>query len=372
MRVLLLETVTGYPVVDLEVISWSNDRGILAADKFDVEVPYYTPRSHTMDLRSLLVRDKHSIALIDEDVEGDPIVEAAGPIATVTAKESEGGAVYAVDCQGIQRLLDLRHVRTHPGWPLLTPENLPTGSYDQSFQNLEYGTIMKKVVQESEKFLGGGLPINYEDDRAGTHDRTSYAAIDGKTVLEVLDQLAELADGVEYDFQPVINSMDQVSYNFVTGTDASPIITGSVARLWNLGGVNPDIKGYEREMDPTPIITDSVFAGGKDEDSVLLARGQYHDPILEGWPRAEVWDRSHSSVSVQTTLQSWADSALGSVPDNISFKVKASAARGMRHGHIVRVASEGHWDMPDGLHEYRILSMSRNSGDPDWIDIKLV
>ena len=80
MRALLFETVSGKPVVDLERTAWSYDTGILAPDKLDVTVPAYTKRSRSMDLRSLLVRDKHSVALIDESVQGSRVVVAAGPI----------------------------------------------------------------------------------------------------------------------------------------------------------------------------------------------------------------------------------------------------------------------------------------------------
>src|SRR5690606_27544963 len=122
----------------------------------------------------LLVKDKHSVALVDESVQGSRKVVAAGPIVQPTPEEdTDGNHSYKVDCRGIERLLEFRHVRLFPGWPLLSAGK-PVTTYDQAFEDLSYGTIMKRLVSESEEWPGGDLPIIYEDDRAGVHERTAY------------------------------------------------------------------------------------------------------------------------------------------------------------------------------------------------------
>ncbi|MBU3995006.1 MAG: hypothetical protein KKF42_04405 [Actinobacteria bacterium] len=373
MRALLFETVTGNPVMDLQRTDWAYDTGILATDNHSLSVPAYTEWALSLDLRSLLVSGKHSVALVNESVEGSREVAAAGPIVTaVPSEDPKGNHIYIVSCRGVERLLEWRHVRLYPGWPLLGDDKKPTGTYDQTFQNLSYGTIMKRLVAESEKFPGGALPIVYEADRVGIHERLDYAAVDGKQVLEALDQLADLADGVEYDFRPVIDEYDRITYQFLTGTDAERIIHGDVERVWNLGGVQPDIRGYERVPNPSPYVTDSVFAGGKKDDTVMLARGQEHTLFSDGFPRIELWDTSHSTVSEQATLQSWADGALGDIPDKIKFDVKSQLAHGIRHGDLGELAVQGHWDLPNGEYPVRVLSVARKSSDPDWVQINLV
>lgn len=373
MRALLFETRTGNPVIDLETTEWSYDTGILAPDVLSVTVPAYTERSQSLDLRDLLVKDKHAVALIDESVEGVKTVVAAGPIVTPSPQEDPGGKhAYVVKCRGWERLLEWRQVRLYPGWPLIGGDRKPTGTYDQTLEGLSYGTIMKRLIQESEKWVGGDLPVVYEADRAGVHERSLYEAVDGKQVLEALDQLADLSDGVEYDFLTVCDEFDRISVHFLTGTDTGRVIAGPVERVWNLGGANPDIRGYERIPDPAPIVTDSVFTGGKDGDAVLLARAQDHAPIDDGFPRAELWDSSHSHVTVQATLQSWADGALGGVPDQINFDVRAKQAHGVRHGDRGLLCAQGHWDLPDWDYPVRVLSVGRKSSDPDWVQIKLV
>lgn len=372
MRVLLFETRSGNPVMDLKVSEWSYDTGILASDKLDVTVPAYTRWARSLDLRSLLVKDKHSVALVDESVQGARRVVAAGPIVQPSPQEDpDGNNAYKVSCRGVERLLESRHVRLFPGWPLLA-SGKPVTTYDQAFEDLSYGTIMKRLVSESEKWPGGDLPIVYEDDRTGVHERTQYSAVDGKPVLEALDQLADLADGVEYDFQPVIDELDRITYRLVTGTDSERIVTGNPAPVWNLGGKQPDIRGYSRDPDASPYYTDAVFAGGKDDDRVLLATASDHTLIDDGYPRAELWDSSHSTVSRQATLQSWADGSLGGLPDRISFDVRAKHAYGVRHGDMGELAAKGHWDLPDGVYPVRVLSVGRTSSDPDWVQINLI
>lgn len=380
MRALLFETVTGKPVMDLQRSAWSYDTGILALDKLEIDVPAYTSWARSLDLQRLLVKDKYSIALIDESVEGARYVAAAGPIVSPKPEEDpDGRHIYKIGCRGIERLLELRHVRLFPGWPLIGGDGKPTGAYDQTFENVSYGTIMKRLISESEKWPGGALPIIYEADRVGVHGRTSYEAVDGKPVLEAVDQLADLSDGVEYDFQPIIDEYDNIAYRLVTGTDVERIIYGDVERVWNLGGDQPDIRGYNRNPSEDPVFTDSVFHGGKggesdgaNGDRVMLARAQDHSPIDDGYPRAELWDSSHSSVSVQATLQSWAEGSLGGVPDKISFEVRDTLAHGVRHGDFIELASQGHWDLPNGEFPMRVLSVGRSSSNPDWVQISLV
>lgn len=374
MRALLYETMTGNPVMDLQVTDWSYDTGICAPDVLEVTVPAYNRWAQSLNLKELLVADKRSIALIDESVEGERVVPAAGVLSAPAPNESNDGKhTYKVRCRGIDaKTLDRRRVRLFPGWPLLNSSGLPTGLYDPTFANLSYGTIMKRLITESMKFPGGALPIMFEADRPGVHERSEYKAIDGKSVIDVINQLADLSDGVEYDFETRIDEYDRITHLFKTGTDADRIIAGGVERVWNLGGPRPDASGYEREPFDGPFVSDAIFSGGKDGDKVMLAKAEDHSKIALGFPRAEVWDNSHSSVSVQATLQSWADGALGGGRDKISVNVKAELAHNIRHGDRALLSVQGHWDMPDGDYPVRVLSAARKAADPDWVSVSLI
>lgn len=371
MRALLFESRTGAPVIDLEVTDWSCDSGILAPDKLSVTVPAYTPRASTMDLKDLLTPFKHSVALVDESVDGVRVVRAAGPIiAPPTAADDDGNNAYKVTCYGPERFFEYRHVRKYPGWPLIGGDGKPTGTYDMNLTGLEYGTIMKRLVAESMLWPGGDLPLVFEADRAGSRERT-YEAVDGKPVLDALDDIADNEAGVEYAFIPEIDDLDNISWRFVTGTDAGQIISAG-DYLWNIGGPLPDVRGFQRTPELTGLATETVFTGGKSNDQVLMARATSTALVDDGWPRVERWDSSHSTVSELSTLQGWANAGLGGVVDRISFEVRADQAHTVRPGDMVTLDALGHWDLPDGPHAGRVLSLAWNSSSPDWVEVQLV
>lgn len=373
MRVLLHETRTGHPVIDLERTAWSYDIGILTPDKSQVTVPAYTPRARTMDLAELLTPYKYSLALVDETVEGARLVRASGPITGRPPQDdADGRTSFKVTARGPEILFQYWHIRKYPGWPLIDGEGKPTGVYDLALENMALGTIIKKLVQERAKWTGSELPLTYEADRAGTRERSSYEAIEGKPLLEALDEIGARADGVEWALVPEIDDLDRISYRLTTGTDDGQTIIGSNALTWNLGGPAPDIRGLEPNDLVGELATDAIFHGGKGDDQVLLAQASDSTLIDQGWPRLEAWDSSHSTVVQQATLQGLVDQRVSPVASRPSFEVRADRARGVRYGDVVQIASQGHWYQPDGEQERRVLSISQSSSDPDWIGASLV
>ena len=375
MRAQVFETRTGNPVVEFEATTWSYDTGILATDEVKLAIPAYTERAQTMDMRELLTARKYSVALVDDEVEDARLVPASGSIEDVEAGQNDDGKDrWAVTCYGPERVLSVgARIRLFPGWPLVHPTTLlPTGAFDVTISGVEYGTIMKRLLVEAAKFPGGQLPLDFEPDRPGTRERT-YEAVEGKKLVDALDDLADLIGGVEYDFRPYILDTNHVRYRFATATDADRILVGPASgQLWNLGGEQQDVRGWSRRMNPGSVVTDAVFSGGKDEDAVLMARASSSELIDQGWPRAELWDSSHSSVSVLETLQGWADGALGGVTETAKLEVRYELARLLRHGDVVVLDAQGHWDMPDGESWWRVLSVGRSSDAPDWLKVSLV
>lgn len=371
MRAILFETISGNPIEELEFTTCKTDTGILAADKITLRVPAYTERALSLDLRRLLTPMKVGVAVQTDDGR----VPAAGILTAppVASEDDDGMSGYDLTCYGPQKLMDDWGVRAFPGWPLINSEGIPTGLYDMRFENVEYGTMMKRLVVEGMKFPGGMLPIEFEADRVGTRQK-GYDALDGKSVLSALDDLADLLNGVEYEFVPRVSDDDSVSWMLVTGTDALREISRPSVATWRLGGDYPDIRGYERSPSADEMVTEAVFTGGKDDDRVLVARSLNPDLVAAGFPRREVWDSSHSSVSELSTLQGWADgaTALGAgFVESLRFQVRADLAVGLRHGDWCQIQSLDHWDMPDGLYDRRILSVGREA-DSDWVTVECI
>ncbi len=373
MRALIHETRTGHPVVDLEVSAWDYDIGILAPDKLGGTVPAYTPRAISMDLLELLTPYKYSLALIDESVEGQLVVRASGPITSRPPQDDEDGSTsFKVTARGPEILFDYWHIRKYPGWPLLGSDGKPNGTYDLAFTGLSLGTIVKRLVQERARWAGNELPIVYEPDRAGSREYTRHEAVEGKPLLEALDQIGERSDGVEWAMIPEIDELDRITYRLVTGADGDQIIIGADHLTWNVGGAMPDVRGLEPNDLVGEAATDAIFHAGKGDDRVLLARSSNPTLVDSGWPRLEVWDSSHSSVTEQATLQAWADGRVTGVATRPSFDVRAARAHGVRSGDMVQIASQGHWYWPDGVEPRRVLSVSQSSSDPDWIGVQLM
>lgn len=373
MRALIHETRTGHPVADLQVSAWEFGRGINASDKHGVTVPAYTPWAVSTDLAELLTPYKYSLALIDESVEGFPVVEASGPITGRPPEDdTDGRTSYKVTARGPQILFGHWHIRKFPGWPLLGGDGKPTGLYDLAFTGLSLGTIIKRLVQEWAKWEGNDLPIVYELDRAGTREYARHEAVDGKPLGDALNEIADRIDGVEWALMPEIDNLDRISYRLVTGADDDQVIVSNDNLTWNLGGARPDIQGLEPNDMTGEIATDAVYSAGKGDDGVLLVRASDPSLVEQGWPRLEVWDKTHSSVTQESTLQSWADGRVTPVASRPSFQVRADRAHGVQYGDLVEIAAQGHWYQPDGVLKHRVLGVSRSSSDPDWVDIQLV
>lgn len=371
MRAILFETATGNPLEELEFTTCKTDTGILAADKITLRVPAYTERALALDLRRLLTPLKVGVAVQTDDGRSP----AAGILTAPpeAAEDDDGLSGYDLTCYGPQKLMSDWGLRAFPGWPLINSEGIPTGEFDLYFSGVEYGTLMKRLVVEAMKFPGGALPIEFEPDRVGTRQK-GYDALDGKSVLSALDDLADLLDGVEYEFVPRIADDDSVSWKFVTATDAEREISRPSAATWRLGGEFPDIRGYQRSPSADDMVTEAIFTGGKDDDRVLVARSQNSGLVSAGFPRREVWDSSHSSVSELATLQSWADgaTALGAgFVESLRFEVRADLAVGLRHGDWCQIQAFEHWDMPDGLYDRRILSVGREA-DSGWVTVECI
>jgi hypothetical protein len=234
------------------------------------------------------------------------------------------------------------------------------------------GTIVKKLLQERAKWVGNELPLLFEEDRAGTRERLAWEAVEGKPLLEALDEIGERADGIEWALVPEIDEQDHISYRVVTGTDTDQVVIGNDSLTWNLGGARPDIRGWEPDDLVSGIATDAIVHGGKGGDKVQFVQASDPSLVDAGWPRLEVWDSSHTSVTQLSTLQAYADGAVSPVASRPSFEVRTDRAYGLRPGDVVEIASQGHWYVPDGVQVRRVMAVNHSSADPDWCGVTLV
>ncbi|PRI10913.1 hypothetical protein [Leucobacter massiliensis] len=363
MRALLHETTTGEMVTELDfsAITWST--GVCRADEAAVTIPGYTGRSWWQ----FMVPRKYAVSVSEDDGR----VRAAGILSIPEGDTDRDGTHHVVfPFRGPESIFDRRYVLPYPYWPLVDADGLPIASRDTRVSGVEYGTMMKRLIQQALSHPGGQLPVSFEADRSGTREK-SWTAVSGKPVQDAIEDISELEGGVEWDWVPSVDENDRLRWTFVTATDTARELVSAFWHTWQSGGAEPDIKDLNAKISPEFLTQTAIFTGGKDDDRVLVGRATGTSLIEAGVPLSEVWDSSHSSVSEQATLDAWARRRLedGASPIQYwSFAVRAERADGLRHGDWCTIEVTDHWLIPDGSYPRRILEVS-GSHDNDWYGV---
>lgn len=210
--------------------------------------------------------------------------------------------------------------------PSAAGKTMPNPAVGTYLTNLEYGTIAKRWVQQAQAWTGGNVPIVFEADRAGTRER-NFEGADFKNVGTVLSQLTQIEDGPDIRFMPRLTA-DRLGLEFAlqTGTEADPLLAGG-PHAWDVTAPQSAVSKFEVNVDASRITGIGWATGGRSADTVLVARSI--DPTLTdaGYPLFESLDSSHTSVSVQATLDAWAgqSTTIGRGPlDTWDFTVEAN------------------------------------------------
>lgn len=363
MRAIVHETVTGEPVTEMEITAASWSSGICRPDEVSVTVPGYTGR----DVRQFMVPRKFCVTLLEDDGK----VRGSGLLSLPEGSTDDDGLHRVVfPGRGIESYFDRRHVLPHPYWPLVDSAGYPIKGRDTRIVGVEYGTMMKRLYAQALSHPGAELPVVWEPDRPGTREK-EWAAVDGKAVQEAVEDIANLIGGVEWDWVPVVDDSDRLTFALVTGTDADQEITSAFVHIWQAGGSEPDIRDLRVKVSPEFMASTAIFTGGKDDDRVMVARATSSVITDAGVPPIEVWDSSHSSVSVQETLDGWARKRIseGETPvEYWSFEVRADRAFGLRHGDWATVETCGHWLIPDGSYRRRVVEVS-GAAESQWLGV---
>ena len=363
MRVMLHDTLTGDFVAELKFSGGTWSSGICRADSVSVTLPGYIGEK----LADYMIPRKFSISVSDDSRR----VLAAGVLGKPVGEDDEDG-MHSVTMpgQGIEVVFQRWSVLPFPFSPLVDSEGYPITYRDTRITGVEYGTMMKRLYQQGMSHPGGDLPVLFEPDRAGTREK-EWQAVSGKSVQGAVEDISNLEGGVEWDWVATLNDSDRLTWSLVTGTDSVPEISSSFWHTWQLGGSKPDIRKFSSEVDPEFMASSVVFTGGKEDDSVMVSYAS--DPTLldAGLPWSMIWDSSHSSVSIQATLDGWAQQALarGQAPVQYwGFEVRACSALGLRHGDWCTVEASNHWLVPDGTYTRRVVEVSGTIGS-DWVRV---
>lgn len=363
MRAILHETMTGEYVteLDIEAASWST--GVCERDTVSVTVPGYTGRQ----MLPLMIPRKYTLSLSDDDRQ----VAGAGVVTFPEANDGDNGLQTVVfPGAGIESVFDRVPILPANYWPLIDVAGYPVAARDTRIVDVDYGTMMKRLYQRALEHPGLALPVEFMPDRSGTREK-GWTAVDGKSVQSAVEDIADLLGGVEWDWVPVLDDNDRLTWSLVTATDAQQEITSAFWHTWQTGGTEPDVRKLGVRVSPENMHSTAIFTGGKDDDRVMVARAQTVEQLNQGIPASFLWDSSHSTVSDQATLDGWARAAAadGAAPIQYwSFEVRKERAAGLRKGDWCTLEAFEHWLVPDGSYPRRVLSVS-GSVDSDWLQV---
>ena len=103
------------------------------------------------------------------------------------------------------------------------------------WSGLSLRTIAKRLVQQAISHPGAGLPIDFEPDAPGDHERT-YPGSDDMSVGEALANLTEVEGGPDIDFRPYLTEdRMHVRWRMVTGT----LTQDGGAHYWDVSAATP-------------------------------------------------------------------------------------------------------------------------------------
>lgn len=369
MKFFIFETLTGKRLrwLDPKEGSWS--AGANQAEEVRVKLDLGGPDARALDWANFLVHDKHSIGV---EVHGRHF---GGPI--MPADYDADSRTLDVTAKGIWSYFNDRTIKpvSALGQPLVTAGNPPQAvtAYDTTITNVDYGTIAKKLVQQACSWPGSNLPIAYQDDRASdTAIIRTYRALDHKKVGEALTDLTELDGGPDIRFQLRPSGKTTYEWLLETGSQYVPDLTGDRVWSWVVSPDSASTKGLTVKRDPTSIASVGWATAGRSDDSLLSASS--YDPTLVnlGFPLREAVDTSHTSVSVQSTLQSYSDALLRSRESEYwTLKVRGDAPPYLADYNVGDLAWISVRDDPfiaDGRYMRRISALSGDMSD-EWIEI---
>ncbi|MES2866286.1 MAG: carbohydrate binding domain-containing protein, partial [Actinomycetota bacterium] len=142
--------------------------------------------------------------------------------------------------------------------PVLESGVLPRDVTSQ-WSGLSLGTIAKRLVQQALAHPGAGLPIDFEADEVGIHER-EYPGSDGMSVRQALANLTNVEGGPDVTFRPKLaEDRRHVRWDMLTG---SPHLTqGGADHYWDVSAPGPHAAVVDLDRDGRDLASRSFLTG---------------------------------------------------------------------------------------------------------------
>jgi len=311
-RILVGDLKTGRRILNLPVKGGSFSRKIMTADSISVSVNMLDRDAQKLNLRNAAAAAKSFLAVVEDDV-----ILAAGPIWGHSYSRKD--FTLQLDARGIMSMFDHRLILPAIAanydvtkWTIPDPSDnsrtIANPALASTYSGVSLGTIAKRLVEQAMAWTGGALPIVLPAEEAdGNPDHTrTYNAVDFKPVKEALTQLQGVVGGPEIDFFPRFTA-DKLGIEWVmrVGTVAQPLLTSPSVPRWGVTAAASPVTDFAVDSDASGMGSVSWGQGGRQNDRVLISRASNTALTDAGYPLMEILDTSHTSVSVQSTLDGY-------------------------------------------------------------------
>ena len=182
-------------------------------------------------------------------------------------------------------------------------EKNPSSAWQLSLKG-SYSDLIAMLIDET--LAWGALPIKSAVRTGGSNER-KYNSYDYATVLSRIEDICDLDNGPELRFDAAIDENWKLTFYQVCATESQPSPIATPGTLSPL--VHQIILG-DMDVDGEDMACECFCAGGKDSDKLLVSRTRSSNLLDEGYPLLQVADKSHTSVSQISTLQSYGAAAV--------------------------------------------------------------
>lgn len=254
---------------------------------------------------------------------------------------------------------------------LVNPDGSAATKFDTNLTNLSYETIAKRWIQQAQTWVGGNLPIVFQDDQPGTYQRNIKGA-ELKLIGDLLTDLTQVENGPDIRFQPR-RQADGLGYEWLL-ICGHPRITSSTVTKWDMSVTQSPVTNLIVEDDASNLASMNWQTGGAASDQAIIQRAINHDLTTRGFPLFErVESLSSSVIDPDTALTHALESSRTSqLPQRtFSFNVQRDQNLGIYDaGYPAAIKTRGDlWGMPDGWHDMRIITL-QGSSETTSIQIK--
>lgn len=225
-------------------------------------------------------------------------------------------------------------------------------------------TIAKRLVEQAQGWTNGDVPVILPSEVAGTNARW-YKGSSLSFVGPRLRDLTSVEGGPDIMFTPRWTS-DRLGIEWVmrVGTPSQPLLYSAQWQKFHLGLPGSSLSKLRVRVDGGRMASNGFAAGGRSDGQGLVTVSTDSTLTDAGYPALDAVDTSHSTVSEESTLQSYSDelvlrgrnpSVVWSFTHDLSQRPYLEA---FNAGDFATVSVRGNAYIPDGAYGMRLLSRS--------------